>query len=381
MSGHPDSPSTSTLAAASQLHSKRTYRQIYFHKLPYERAIEIAHARFLLEWGNFEVPEWKTTAKTMERTWEAIVGDGTPEGRGYFQEYPVLSDHIKPYIAADGRPTLEYSFAIPLEEGFPQHPNGGPFLYAGRFDMLGQKPDGTPIARDEKSTGRSAGAKWARQWQLRGQFIGYVWALQQCGIPATEVCVRGIHILKTSIRHSEHVQSYSNDLVSRWYKQLKRDVWRMQQMYEDGYWDFNLAEACTNYGNCIFMDSCTSHQPEVWLRNMEIRRWNPLNATPSPSASPHSQGQSNDHRPTPSLHHHHAHVHPGDILDPPHTLGVLTMAFGPANVMRHNPLIRTDRHMNMWLNLVNNAIRRGRPNRRRSTKPTAPSTWIWFAVA
>lgn len=272
------------LAAALE----ETYRQVYFSKLPYERAIEVAHARFLMEWGDFEVPAWKTTAKTMERVWEAIVGDGTPEGRGYFQEYPVHSDHIKPYIASDGKPTLEYSFAIPLEpcseaddgRSFPHHPNGGPFLYAGRFDMLGQKPDGTPIARDEKSTGRSAGVDWARQWQLRGQFIGYVWALQQCGIPATEVCVRGIHILKTAIRHSEHVQSYSNELIDRWYEQLRRDVWRMRKMWDTGVWDFNFAEACTQYGNCIFMDSCTSHQPETWLSDMEVRRWNPLDKNP-----------------------------------------------------------------------------------------------------
>src|SRR5262245_29491718 len=64
---------------------EETYSQIYRHGKAFEEAIQIAHARFLLEWGNFEVPEWKSTAKTMERTWEAIVGDGTTEGRGYFQ--------------------------------------------------------------------------------------------------------------------------------------------------------------------------------------------------------------------------------------------------------------------------------------------------------
>lgn len=265
---------------------EETYRQIYIHKHPFEEAILRAHARFLLEWGHFEVPEWKATAKTMERTWEAIAGSGSPNDRGYFEEYPPLSDHIKPFIAADGKPTLEYSFAIPLEDGFPMHPSGAPFLYAGRFDMLGQKADGTPIPRDEKSTGRGFGADWARQWQLRGQFIGYVWACQQCGIPASEVCVRGISIMKQNIRQAEHVQSYSNELISRWYDQLRRDVWRLRRCWDEERWDFNFAESCTQYGNCIFMDSCTSHQPEVWLSDMEVRRWNPLEKNPVGVADP-----------------------------------------------------------------------------------------------
>src|SRR5262245_9254719 len=213
---------------------EETYRQIYLHKKPYEEAILVAYARFLQEWGDFEIPEFKFTAKTQDRMWEAVVGDGTPEGRGYFQEYPPLSDHIKPYIAADGKPTLEYSFAIPLEPagrspvdrkfGFPLHPSGSPFLYGGRFDMLGQKPDGTPIPRDEKTTGRGFSSDWARQWNLRGQFIGYVWACQQCGLDVSEVCVRGISIMKQNIRHAESIQSFSNDLVARWYEQLRRDL-------------------------------------------------------------------------------------------------------------------------------------------------------------
>jgi hypothetical protein len=265
------------------------YRQLYIHRRPYEDAIAFAHLRYLQEWGEFEVPEWKTTAKTMERTWEAIVGDGTPEGRGYFQEYPPLSDHIKPYIAADGKPTLEYTFAIPLEPAgdtddgicFPLHPvTKMPFLYGGRFDMLGQKPDGTPIPRDEKTTGRSQGVDWARQWQLRSQFIGYVWACQQCGLNTSEVCVRGIAILKTAIRHTESIQSYSNDLIARWHEQLRRDMWRLRRAWDAGYWDYNMGETCTSYGNCIFLDSCTSRDPLMWLSDMEVRRWNPLEKNP-----------------------------------------------------------------------------------------------------
>lgn len=270
---------------------EETYNQIYIHKKSLSQALEVSYARFLIEWGEFEIPDWKRTSKTKDRVWEAVVGGLGLDDRGYFQEYPPETDDIRPFIAADGKPTLEYTFAIPLEPafpsgdaeeatGFPLHPSGQPFLYTGRFDMLGQKPDGKPIPRDEKTSGVSPGSEWVRKWQLRSQFMGYVWACQQCGLDVDAVCVRGVSILKTSIRQVQHEQPYPKALLDRWYDQLRRDLWRIRRAWDEGHWDFNFAESCTSYGNCIFMDSCTSHQPELWLSDMEVRRWNPLHKNP-----------------------------------------------------------------------------------------------------
>lgn len=275
---------------------EETYRGIYQDGLSLDEALIKSHAAFCLAWGDFEIPTWKRTAKTMDRVWTAIAGGDTSDDRGYFQEYPPHTDEIKPFMTADGRPTMEYTFAIPLEpavmwEGelwnngvartaFPLHPSGRPFIYCGRFDMLGQR-NGIPIPRDEKTQGVSPDASWARKWYLRSQFIGYVWALQQCGIPATEICVRGIGILKTKIAHAQSIQTYSQELIARWHEQLRRDLWKMRRCWDEGYWDYDLAEACTSYGNCIFMDSCTSGDPLSWLSEMEVRRWNPLFKNPA----------------------------------------------------------------------------------------------------
>ena len=283
---------------------EETYRQIYLNKKSLGEALLLSHAKFLLEWGNFEIPPYKHTAKTLDRMWEAVVGDGTPEGIGYFQEYPPLSDHIKPYIASDGHPTLEYTFAIPLEpctdekawemlkkdpntplKMFPSHPSGQPFLYCGRFDMLGEK-DGRPLPVDQKTTAASPSQDWARKWQLRSQFIGYVWALQQCNLDVDSVCVRGISIMREKIRHMEHIQTYSQVVIDRWYEQLRRDVWRIRQAWDEQYFDFNLAESCTSYGNCVFMDGCTARDPEEWLGEMQVRRWDPLKKNPVASPNP-----------------------------------------------------------------------------------------------
>jgi hypothetical protein len=162
---------------------------------------------------------------------------------------------------------------------FPEHPNGGPFIYTGRFDMLGHI-NGTPIVRDEKTTGGSIGQNWAEQWDLRAQFIGYVWACQQAGIPLDTVVVRSISIQKTQIVHAEAVKPYSKFIVDRWHEQLRRDLWRLRRCYDEGYWDYNLGEACTSYGNCMFMPVCSSRNPEAHLSNFEVRHWNPTNKNP-----------------------------------------------------------------------------------------------------
>lgn len=283
---------------------EETYKQIHLNKRPLDEALMRASARFFTEWGEFEIPEWKRTAKTADRMWEAVVGDGTSKGLGYFQQYAPLTDHVQPYFDSEGKPTFEYTFAIPLEpavhprkfeytdgdigEGydydvpdhFPLHPSGAPFLYTGRFDMLGTY-QGRPVVRDEKTTGGSIGTAWAEQWDLRSQFMGYVWACQQCGIDLDTVVVRGIAIQKTQIVHAEAIKTYTDHMIAKWHEQLRRDLWRMLRCYDERYFDYNFADACTSYGGCVFNRVCQSVTPENWLNEFVVRHWNPLDKNPA----------------------------------------------------------------------------------------------------
>lgn len=264
-------------------------KAVYRDKKPYHEALLLAHAAFLQAWGDFEIPPHKTTAKTCDRVWEAV--------EDYFRVNSPLTDHVQPYMASDGNPTLEYTFAIPLEPAmeppglwaqagttdtsgyFPLHPNGSPFLYCGRFDMLGSL-DGRPIPVDEKTSGRSADVNWAEQWNLRNQFMGYVWACQQCGLDVDSLMVRGTSILKTKIGQSEAIKTYSNGLLKRWHEQLRRDLWRIRRSWDEGYFDYNFGDTCTNFGLCIFMPSCQSEHSLQWLQDLEVRKWNPLAKNP-----------------------------------------------------------------------------------------------------
>lgn len=253
------------------------------------------HAAFQIAWGDFEIPEFKKTAKTRENVWLAV--------EEYFKHFSLATDHIQPYYIS-GVPTFEFTFAVPLEPAvnpveymdgpeeapssvllhdhafaFPLHPSGEPFLYTGRFDMLGSY-NSRPCVVDDKTSGRSISTGWSDQWNLRNQFIGYTWACRQMGIDLDTVVPRGITILKTKTDFAEAIKLYSDDLRSRWLEQLRRDLWRIRRAWDEGYFDFNFADACTAYGNCIFMDMCASPNPENWVEAFEVRRWNPLHKDP-----------------------------------------------------------------------------------------------------
>lgn len=259
-------------------------KSFYGDNLSTEDAKQKALAAFLVEWGDFEIPEYKKTAKTRERMWDAV--------EEYITKFPPATDHIQPYFF-DGKPSFEFTFAIPLEPAcnpdimgngpincFPLHPSGEPFLYTGRFDMFGSY-QGRPCPVDDKTSGRSISSGWSDQWNLRNQFIGYTWACRQSGIDTDTIIPRGIAILKTKIDFDEAIKVYSESLRQKWLEQLRRDLWRIRRSWDEKYWDYNFGDTCTSYGNCMFMDMCRSDTPETWAQEFVVRRWNPLHKDPT----------------------------------------------------------------------------------------------------
>lgn len=259
------------------------YRGIYEEGLDSNTALARAYSRYDTEWGNFDPV--RKTAKTRDNCWAAI--------EDYIRIYPPASDHIQPYLL-EGKPSVEFSFAIPLEPlsddetegGFPLHPvTNEPWLLAGRFDMLGKYLGRTAI-RDEKTAGKLE-TTWSDKWNLRSQFLGYCWAMQQSGIPCDTVIVRGIIVTK-EIRQVEAIKLYPQHLIDRWHEQFRRDLWRLRRAWDEEYFDFNLNESCTAYGICHFMDRCTSKDTNMWNSTYKVSRWNPLAKNPidTPLPSP-----------------------------------------------------------------------------------------------
>ena len=228
-----------------------------------EDAVGAGLSRLITKYGDFECPA--DSAKSLERTAGAL--------EFYFEHYPLGSDGADPISFPNGQRGIEFSFAQPLPINHPV--TGDPLLYTGRSDMIANAYGGTYVY-DEKTTS-SLGASWAKQWELRSQFTGYCWAAQQFGLQPTGVVIRGVSILKTKYDTLQVISYRSPYEIARWLDQTVRDIGRMIRCWEDGYWDYNLDHACSEYGGCAFQSVCKSSDPEAWLPTYFVQRvWDPL---------------------------------------------------------------------------------------------------------
>lgn len=214
-------------------------------------------------YGDFQCPP--ESAKSLERMCGAL--------EFYFDMYPLGADGANPITLAGGRRGIEFSFAEPLAINHPV--TGDPILYTGRADMLAERA-GSVYVYDEKTT-TSLGAQWAKAWEMRSQFTGYEWAAKRQGIKTSGSIIRGVSILKTKYDTLEVATYRSAYEIDRWEEQAVRDIQRMLRMWNEGYWDFNLDGACTEYGGCSFLSVCKSSDPNSWLPvYFEQRVWDPL---------------------------------------------------------------------------------------------------------
>lgn len=218
----------------------------------------------IAHYGDFNCPD--DSAKSLERMLGAF--------EFYLFNYPLGADGATPITLASGRKGIEFSFAEPLEVRHPV--TGDPILYTGRSDMIAERYGAGVWIYDEKTTS-SLGATWGRQWEMRSQFTGYSWAARRQGIKTAGTIVRGVSILKTKYDTLE-VPTYRSDYeIDRWESQVNRDIQRMIRSWEEGYWDWSLDGACTDYGGCSLVSVCKSSSPDEWLpAKFEQRVWDPL---------------------------------------------------------------------------------------------------------
>lgn len=238
-------------------------RAFYEQKLSADESIAAGLQSLLQKYGDFECPP--ESAKSLERTAGAL--------EFYFENYPLGIDGAIPVTFPGGRSGIEFSFAVPLPIDHPV--TGDPLLYTGRSDMIADFAGGVYIY-DEKTT-TSLGPSWARQWEMRSQFTGYVWAAQHYGINAAGVIIRGVSILKTKYDTQQVITYRSPYEVNRWLEQTTRDITRMIECWKSDYWDYDLDHACAEYGGCGLQSVCKSPDPETWLNAYFTQRvWNPL---------------------------------------------------------------------------------------------------------
>jgi len=260
----PKSESVHLVAGGAFAKGIETARRAFWERsASLEDAVAEGLGACIHAYGDFECPP--DSAKSLERVVGAL--------EFYFENYPLGQDGADPIAFADGSRGIEFSFAQPLPIRHPV--SDAPILYTGRADMVADFNGGIYVF-DEKTTSQ-LGASWSRQWEMRSQFTGYVWAAREFGINAVGAIVRGVSILKTKY-DTQQVPTYRSQYeIDRWLEQTCRDIERMKQMWQEGWWDYNLGHSCAEYGGCSMVSVCKSAEPETWLpMYFEQRVWDPL---------------------------------------------------------------------------------------------------------
>lgn len=206
----------------------------------------------------------------------------------YFREWPLDDDEVTIH-RHNGSPCIEFSAAIPIPGS--RHPDTGePVIYAGRFDMIGDYQSSSFGVDDKTASVDPSSDSWRNQWKLRGQFTGYTWMAREYGVPLRGFLVRGIGVMKESIRCSQVMVPRPPWMVDQWLRQLQDDVSEMTRQYiifktehheGPGFpighpFPQSFDSACADFGGCSYLDLCTSEHPENWYSEYVERRWNPL---------------------------------------------------------------------------------------------------------
>lgn len=239
-----------------------TRRSFYAESKNPDTSLELGIKGLLEAYGDFQPPD--DSSKTAARMAGAL--------EFYFAKWPLGQDPAVPSLIG-GKHGIEFSFATPLPLNHPT--TGEPLIYCGRADQVCDFAGGRYVEDDK--TASQLGASWSRQWDLRSQFTGYCWAARVAGIPVQGTLVRGISILKTKYDCAEAVTYRPEWQVDRWLGQTVRDITAAMKCWEEGYWDWALDHACTEYGGCAFRQICLLQDPQPFLDlNFERRYWNPL---------------------------------------------------------------------------------------------------------
>jgi len=240
-----------------------TREQFYKEHKTLQQSMLIAMREFINFWGDYEAPE--NSYKSFENTLAAAFD--------YFRVYNPASDHIQPLIKSNGDPAVEFTFGIPIPIAHPV--TGQPIIYAGRCDMLGLLNGRMKVIVDEKTT-YTFTESWAKNFAMRGQFLGYTWSAQQFGEAIRGAIIRGIGIQQKDIKHQEAMLTFPQWQIDRWYVEMLQKVQYLKVCWEKNEWPVNYGDICSSYGGCAMMDLCTSQNPEVWFDTFAVRPWNPL---------------------------------------------------------------------------------------------------------
>lgn len=195
----------------------------------------------------------------------------------YFTEWPMATDWVKPFKYEGGEPTIEFTFALPLDARMRHPDTKDPMLYTGRFDMFVDYAS-EPAVYDDK-TSVQLGPSWIRSWSLNSQLTGYIWAGQRSGFNTSTAIIRGISILKKSFGQAQAIEHRTKWEVESWYNTVNHNLDAMLVAYGIGEDAFlpSYGQACAAYGGCPYQTLCKKQNWKDWIEpDFHVFVWDPL---------------------------------------------------------------------------------------------------------
>jgi len=191
----------------------------------------------------------------------------------YFKEFPMGSDWLAPVALPNGKPAIEFTFAIPLRLKLLDEF----VLYTGRFDMLVDYAS-EPAVYDDKTTVQ-LGNQWIKSWSLSSQLTGYIWAAQQSGFKTNTAIVRGESILTASFGNAQAIEHRTKWQIASWYDVLHHNLEGMLKAFNEGEDAFlpSYGQACHAYGGCPYQSLCKKENWKDWIEpEFHYYLWDPL---------------------------------------------------------------------------------------------------------
>lgn len=173
---------------------------------------------------------------------------------------------------ADGSPAVEYSFALPVDDGI---------IFSGHIDRVVEHAD-NPYVMDQKTTGKTLSPSYFNQFKPHTQFSMYTFAGKAImNMPVRGVIIDAAQIAVGFTKFERSITMRTDSELNEWYDDTLHHIKHAQTATLEAHFPMNPA-SCGNYGGCSFRGVC-SRAPGLrdnFLRAdfVQARMWDPLEA-------------------------------------------------------------------------------------------------------
>lgn len=180
------------------------------------------------------------------------------------------NDKIEVIKLADGKPAVELSFALPVDNGI---------IFCGHLDSLVNYSDDLYVM-DQKTTQSTISSYWFDQFTPDTQMSMYTFAGKMIyKMPVKGVIIDGAQIAVGFTRFERGFAFRSEGQLNEWYDGAMAHIEAIHRSTKNNFFPMNTT-SCGMFGGCEFRSIC-SRSPEVRERFLEgdferTERWNPL---------------------------------------------------------------------------------------------------------